>query len=92
MLDRARGDAQRLRETPITGHDEVGVRHARDDELGVCRPDRSMVLFAENSFHGKTKGVLSYTDGPLYQGEFKLLHNGVKVPFGDIDAIEAART
>ena len=67
---------------------------AMEAALKVCEraagPDRSMVLFAENSFHGKTKGVLSYTDGPLYQGEFKLLHNGVKVPFGDIDAIEAA--
>jgi acetylornithine/succinyldiaminopimelate/putrescine aminotransferase len=67
---------------------------AMEAALKVCEraagPDRSMVLFAENSFHGKTKGVLSYTDGPLYKGEFKLLENGVKVPFGDIDAIEAA--
>lgn len=53
-------------------------------------PDRPLVVFAENSFHGKTKGVLSITDGPLYRGEFKLLDNGVKVPFGDIDAVEAA--
>lgn len=67
---------------------------AMEAALKVCEraagPDRSMVLFAENSFHGKTKGVLSYTDGPLYKSEFKLLENGVKVPFGDIDAIEAA--
>lgn len=67
---------------------------AMEAALKVCEraagPDRSMVLFAENSFHGKTKGVLSYTDGPLYKGEFKLLENGVRVPFGDIDAIEAA--
>lgn len=67
---------------------------AMEAALKVCEraagPSRPMVVYAENSFHGKTKGVLSYTDGPLYQGEFKLLENGIKVPFGDIDAIEAA--
>ncbi|TCD15062.1 aspartate aminotransferase family protein [Oricola cellulosilytica] len=53
-------------------------------------PKRPVVVYAENSFHGKTKGVLSITDGPLYRGEFKLLENGIKVPFGDIDAVENA--
>lgn len=53
-------------------------------------PERSRIVYAENSFHGKSKGVLSITDGPLYRGQFKLLDNNVKVPFGDIDAIEAA--
>jgi ornithine--oxo-acid transaminase len=53
-------------------------------------PRRPLVVYAENSFHGKTKGVLSITDGPLYRGEFVLLENGVRVPFGDIDAVEKA--
>ena len=53
-------------------------------------PKRPLIVYAENSFHGKTKGVLSITDGPLYRGEFRLLDNGIKVPFGDIDAIENA--
>ncbi len=53
-------------------------------------PDRPLVVYAENSFHGKTKGVLSITDGPLYRGEFKLIENGIKVPFGDIEAVENA--
>lgn len=53
-------------------------------------PKRPKIVYAENSFHGKTKGVLSITDGPLYRGEFKLTGNTVKVPFGDIDAIENA--
>lgn len=53
-------------------------------------PEQPLVAYAENSFHGKTKGVLSITDGPLYRGEFKMLENGVKLPFGDIDAVEAA--
>jgi acetylornithine/succinyldiaminopimelate/putrescine aminotransferase len=53
-------------------------------------PKRPKVVYAENSFHGKTKGVLSITDGPLYRGEFKLTGNTAKVPFGDINAIENA--
>ncbi|KKB78408.1 aminotransferase class III [Devosia soli] len=52
-------------------------------------PSRPKIVYAENSFHGKTKGVLSITDGALYRGQFKLTDNTVRVPFGDIDAIEA---
>ncbi|MBR7653154.1 aspartate aminotransferase family protein [Brucella oryzae] len=48
------------------------------------------IVYAENSFHGKTKGVLSITDGGLYRGEFKLVDNTVRVPFGDIAAVENA--
>jgi acetylornithine/succinyldiaminopimelate/putrescine aminotransferase len=53
-------------------------------------PQRSKIIYAENSFHGKTKGVLTVTDGPLYRSEFKLLENAVRVPFGDLDAIARA--
>ncbi|KAG5181451.1 ornithine/acetylornithine aminotransferase [Tribonema minus] len=53
-------------------------------------PSRPKIVYAENSFHGKTKGVLSITDGTLYRGQFKLTDNTFRVPFGDIDAIEAA--
>ncbi len=56
----------------------------------VAGPKRPRIVYAENSFHGKTRGVLSITDGPLYRGDFKLLENNVKVPFGDIDAIRRA--
>jgi ornithine--oxo-acid transaminase len=53
-------------------------------------PKRSKVIYAENSFHGKTKGTLSITDGPLYRSDFDLLRSGVRVPFGDIGAIRRA--
>ncbi|MEL6947468.1 MAG: aspartate aminotransferase family protein [Pseudomonadota bacterium] len=53
-------------------------------------PKRSKVLYAKNAFHGKTKGVLSVTDSDLYQSEFKLVQEVVKVPFGDLDAIRSA--
>jgi acetylornithine/succinyldiaminopimelate/putrescine aminotransferase len=53
-------------------------------------PKRPKIVYAENSFHGKTKGVLSITDGQLYRGEFKLVGNTVRVPFADIEAVENA--
>jgi acetylornithine/succinyldiaminopimelate/putrescine aminotransferase len=53
-------------------------------------PKRPKIVYAENSFHGKTKGVLSITDGGLYRGEFKLTDNTVRVPFADIAAVENA--
>lgn len=46
------------------------------------------IVHAENSFHGKTKGVLSLTDSTLYQGDFKLVGNTYKVPFGDLASLE----
>ncbi|WP_245294739.1 aspartate aminotransferase family protein [Rhizobium rhizosphaerae] len=53
-------------------------------------PKRPKIVYAENSFHGKTKGVLSITDSPLYRGEFRLVDRTVRVPFADIDAIRNA--
>jgi acetylornithine/succinyldiaminopimelate/putrescine aminotransferase len=53
-------------------------------------PQRNKVIYAENSFHGKTKGALSITDGSLYRAEFALVDNAVRVPFGNIEAIESA--
>ncbi|MCO4053374.1 MAG: aspartate aminotransferase family protein [Bosea sp.] len=53
-------------------------------------PARSKVIYAANAFHGKTKGVLSITDSSLYQQQFALVDNQVKVPFGDIGAIRRA--
>ncbi len=56
----------------------------------AAEPERSKIIYAENSFHGKTKGVLSVTDGELYRGEFQLSDNTVRVPYGDIEAVENA--
>lgn len=53
-------------------------------------PSRPKIVYAENSFHGKTKGVLAVTDGTLYRGEFRLTDNVVRVPFGDIEAMANA--
>lgn len=53
-------------------------------------PKKPKIIYAENSFHGKTKGVLSITDGELYRGNFKLVDNTLRVPFGDSEAVENA--
>ena len=53
-------------------------------------PKRPKVVYAENSFHGKTKGVLAITDGQLYRADFKITDNTVRVAFADIDAVENA--
>jgi acetylornithine/succinyldiaminopimelate/putrescine aminotransferase len=50
-------------------------------------PQRAKIVYAQNSFHGKTKGTLSVTDSPLYRSQFKLVENTVRVPFGDIEAL-----
>lgn len=55
----------------------------------VQGPERSKIAYAENSFHGKTRGALSVTDSVFYQSSFRLLDNRARVPFGDAAALEA---
>jgi ornithine--oxo-acid transaminase len=50
---------------------------------------RKVIAYAQNSFHGKTKGVLTVTDGGLYRADFALPGNAARVPFGDLAALEA---
>jgi len=57
---------------------------------GVQGPGRCKVVYAENSFHGKTRGALSVTDSAFYQSTVRLLDNRIRVPFGDAGALEAA--
>jgi acetylornithine/succinyldiaminopimelate/putrescine aminotransferase len=67
---------------------------AMEAALKICEqaqgPDRATVVYAENSFHGKTKGTLAVTDGPLYRQQFKVAENTRRVPFGDLEAIRLA--
>ncbi|TGS21785.1 aminotransferase class III-fold pyridoxal phosphate-dependent enzyme, partial [Mesorhizobium sp. M2D.F.Ca.ET.185.01.1.1] len=51
-------------------------------------PKRPKIVYAENSFHGKTKGVLGITDGQLDRADFKMADNTVRIPFADIEAVE----
>ncbi len=53
-------------------------------------PKKSKIVYAENAFHGKTKGALTLTDSTLYRSKFRLVDGAVRVPFGDLRAIEEA--
>lgn len=53
-------------------------------------PKKSKIVYAENAFHGKTKGALTLTDSTLYRSKFRLVDGAVRVPFGDLKAIEEA--
>ena len=54
----------------------------------VQGPQRSTVVYAEHSFHGKTRGALSVSDSDFYQSTFRLLDNRTRVPFGDASALD----
>ena len=49
---------------------------------------KNRIAYAERSFHGKTRGALSVTDGELYRAGFQLLPNCVRLPYGDAAALE----
>lgn len=53
-------------------------------------PARPKLVYAENSFHGKSKGSLAVTDGSLYRADFRLPDNTIRIPFADIAAVERA--
>ena len=53
-------------------------------------PSRNRILYTSNSYHGQTRGALSISDTPVFRSTFTLLHNNVRVPFGDAKAIEKA--
>jgi acetylornithine aminotransferase len=51
--------------------------------------DQPLVVVMENGFHGRTLGTLSASDGPAVRLGFnKLPGDFVRVPFGDLDALE----
>lgn len=59
--------------------------------IKMCRAatGRKTILSAHKSFHGKTLGALSATGNPEYQAGFGAPAPGfVKIPYGDISALE----
>ena len=54
--------------------------------------EQPMVVVMENAFHGRTLGTLSASDGPAVRlGFSELPGDFVKVPFGDLKALEIAQ-
>jgi ornithine--oxo-acid transaminase len=51
------------------------------------------IIVCENNFHGRTTTIVGFSSEPLYKDGFGPFTPGfVSVPFGDIDALEAAVT
>jgi ornithine--oxo-acid transaminase len=55
--------------------------------------DQAEIVVCENNFHGRTTTITGFSSEPLYRDGFSPFTPGfVSVPFGDIDALEAAIT
>ncbi len=55
--------------------------------------DEAEIIVCENNFHGRTTTITGFSSEPLYRDGFGPFTPGfVSVPFGDIDALEAAIT
>lgn len=51
--------------------------------------DKNVILYMDNSFHGRTVGALSVTGQPKYQKDFMPLMGGVKnIKFNDINQLK----
>jgi acetylornithine aminotransferase len=87
--------------TQISGLDQVFFNNsgaeANETALKLARLhgwsrgiERPLIVVMENAFHGRTLGTLSASDNESVRLGFQTMSNEfVKVPFGDMDAIEA---
>ena len=50
---------------------------------------RDKLVFASSAFHGLTSGALALNGGEVFREKFGELLGTAKVPFGDLDALEA---
>jgi acetylornithine/N-succinyldiaminopimelate aminotransferase len=65
---------------------EGALKTARKYGKTMGNEDKNIILYMDNSFHGRTIGALSVTGQPKYQKEFMPLMTGVKeVKFNDIE-------
>ena len=55
--------------------------------------DQAEIIVCDNNFHGRTTTIVGFSSEPLYRDGFGPFTPGfVSIPFGDIDALEAAIT
>lgn len=55
--------------------------------------DEAEIIVCENNFHGRTTTITGFSSEPLYKDGFGPFTAGfVSIPYGDIDALEAAIT
>ncbi len=74
---------------------ETAIKAARMwgyQEKGIPQ-DRAEIIACSNNFHGRTISIISFSTEYLYRKDFGPFTPGfVIVPYGDIDALEAALT
>ncbi|MFN2460118.1 MAG: aspartate aminotransferase family protein [Candidatus Velthaea sp.] len=70
---------------------EAAIKLARKHAWRNADPNRTTILAANGSFHGRTFGALAATDNPPYKEGFEPLPRGFAfTPFNDVTALEAA--
>jgi acetylornithine/N-succinyldiaminopimelate aminotransferase len=70
---------------------EGAIKLARKHAWRKGEKERTTILAANGSFHGRTFGSLSATDNPAYKEGFEPLPGGFAfTPFNDIDALSKA--
>jgi acetylornithine/N-succinyldiaminopimelate aminotransferase len=70
---------------------EAAIKLARKHAWRRGEKDRTVILAAKGSFHGRTLGALAATDNPAYHEGFEPLPLGFEhVPFNDVAALDAA--
>jgi acetylornithine/N-succinyldiaminopimelate aminotransferase len=68
---------------------EGALKLARKYGKSKGNEDKNVILYMNNSFHGRSMGALSVTGQPKYQKEFMPLIGGVKqVEFNDIEDLK----
>jgi acetylornithine/N-succinyldiaminopimelate aminotransferase len=74
-----------------TEANEAAIKLARKHAWRKGETERTTILAANGSFHGRTFGALAATDNPAYKVGFEPLPGGFAfTPFNDIDALSNA--
>jgi predicted acetylornithine/succinylornithine family transaminase len=74
-----------------TEANEAAIKLARKHAWRKGEKQRTTILAAHGSFHGRTFGALAATDNPAYKEGFEPLPGGFAfTPFNDVDALSAA--
>ena len=70
---------------------EAAIKLARRYQKKAGRPEKTEIVTAENSFHGRTLATVTATGQPKYQAGFEPLPPGFRyVPLNDVAALERA--
>ncbi|MGI6295233.1 MAG: acetylornithine transaminase [Armatimonadota bacterium] len=70
---------------------EAAIKLARKAAKAAGNPEKTEIITAEQSFHGRTLAAITATGQPKYQNSFTPLMPGFKyVPYNDVAALKSA--